>query len=155
LAVSVDWNGDLIFDETFNVNSHSFNIDNTYGLADIGNTYTVTVQVDDNDGGVDTDNFTVMVEEDTFRVLDIEYFASGFDVTFNRAIDLADMNLYDGNDDSIDVPDLTVVGDTLGTINGSITWNAAAERQLRCSGRGSHRYRSGSACSSPGVGGSC
>ncbi|MDZ4656392.1 MAG: cohesin domain-containing protein [Bythopirellula sp.] len=127
-TVNVDWNGDGDFldsgEGAFGVATHSFNINHTYGLADIGFTYNVVVQVDDNDGGIDTDIFQVTVLEDTLRVIDFETFASGFDVTFNRALDLTDLNLYDGNDLSIDLADLTVVGDTLGTINGSIAWNS-------------------------------
>ena len=128
-TVRIDWDGDATFDETFNVPSHSFDIAAystwTYTVGDIGTTFTVTVEVDDNDGGVDSDQFDVTVVEDTFRVIDFQTFASGFDVTFNRSPDLADLNLYDGLDAPVDLPDVTVVGAGVGNVNGSIVWDSA------------------------------
>ena len=98
-TVSIDWDGVAGFDESFNVPAHSFDIADystwTYSPGDIGTTFTVTVQVDDNDGGVDSDAFDVTVVEDTLRVIDFQSNASGFDVTFNRAPNLSDLNLYD------------------------------------------------------------
>ncbi len=108
--VSVDWNGDLTFDDTFSVPAHSFNINHTYAVVDIGQTYTVTVQVDDHDGGISTDTFDVTVIDDTFRVTDFQTNPSGFDVTFNRSPDLADLNLYSGLPGGFDPADVTLVG---------------------------------------------
>jgi hypothetical protein len=123
-TITVDWNGDLVADDTFPVTSHSFNINHTYGLADIGNTYTVTVWV--NDGTVTSqDTFDVEVVEDTFRVTSFTTYASGFDVTFNRSPDLTDLNLYSGVPVGFDAADVTLSGDTVGNVQGSIVWTSA------------------------------
>jgi hypothetical protein len=131
-TVSIDWDEDAIFDETFMVPGHSFDIADystwTYGPGDVGSTFTVVVQVDDNDGGVDTDTFDVLVVEDTLRVIDFEFNASGFDVTFNRAPNLGDLNLYDslldGSSMVLEAPDLTLVRNGSEQILGSIVWAA-------------------------------
>ncbi len=84
-TVNVDWDGDLVFDETFNVPSKTFNLQDystfTYGPGDIGSTFTVTVEVDDNDGGVDSDSFDLEIVEDTLQVIAFTPNASGFDVS--------------------------------------------------------------------------
>ncbi len=121
------------FDETFNVPAHSFDIADystwTYSPSDIGTTFTVTVQVDDNDGGVDSDTFDVTVVEDTLRVIDFQSNASGFDVTFNRAPNLSDLNLYDslldvGSPTVLEAPDVTLVRNGSEQILGSMVWAA-------------------------------
>jgi Ca2+-binding RTX toxin-like protein len=125
-TVRVDWNGDLVFDNVFTVSSPgSVPISNLYGPSDVGNTYTVTVRVDDKDGAIGTDMFDVAVVDNTFRVINFTTYASGFDVQFNRSPDLADLNLYDGLDSPVELPDITVVGGTVGTVSGSIVWTAA------------------------------
>lgn len=127
-AVSIDWDGDLSFDETFNVPTNTFNIADfstyTYSPGDIGSTFTVTVHVDDNDGGVDSDAFDLTIVEDTLQVIDFAPHASGFDAQFNRAIDLTTLNIYDGF--TVGTPhgasDVIV---TLGgnVVDGSIDWD--------------------------------
>ncbi len=124
-TVSVDWDGLPGFEDVFNVSAHSFNINHTYGAIDIGNTYTVTVQVDDHDGGIHSDTFDVTVEEDTFRVVNFQTNASGFDVTFNRAPELDDLNLYSGFPSGPIAADVSLMGNTVGDVPGSIVWNAA------------------------------
>jgi hypothetical protein len=120
------------FDETFNVPTHSFNIEDystwMYGPGDVGTTFTVTVEVDDNDGGVDSDSFDLTVVEDTLRVIDFELNASGFDVTFSRAPNLSDLNLYDslldGSPSVLEAPDVTLIRNGSEQILGSIVWAA-------------------------------
>jgi parallel beta-helix repeat protein len=131
-VVSIDWDEDAIYDESFFVPGHSFDIADystwTYGNGDVGQTFTVVVQVDDQDGGVDTDTFDVTVVEDTLRVIDFEFNASGFDVTFNRAPNLGDLNLYDslldGSPSILEAPDVTLVRNGSEQILGSIVWAA-------------------------------
>lgn len=129
-TVRVDWDGDLSFDETFMVSNQSFNLQDfssfTYGAGDIGSTFTVTVEVDDNDGGVDSDAFDLTIVENTLQVIDFDLNASGFDVQFNRPIDLSVLNLYNGFGDvfDVDAPDLTLVGDTVGSVSGSLDWDS-------------------------------
>ena len=130
-TVRVDWNGDTVFDETFNVSSHSFNVVHTYGPMDIGNTYGVVVEVNDNDGGVNTDTFNVLVVANTFRVSSFATNPSGFTATFNRAADLSDLNLYDslldGSPMTFDPADVTLVQTGVGPVSGSMVWNAITD----------------------------
>jgi Ca2+-binding RTX toxin-like protein len=58
------------------------------------------------------------------RVSAFQYNNSGFVVKFNQAIDLKSLNLYDGQDSTKDLPDLSLVSNTTGkTIKGSLVWN--------------------------------
>ena len=106
---------------SFNPATKVFGLAHTYTGT---GTFTVTVQIDDQDGVVATDTFDVDVFLPTFQVASFTQFASGFDVQFNRAADLLPVNLYDGNDAAVDLPDVIV---TTGgnTVDGSITWDAA------------------------------
>ena len=131
-TVRINWDNVPGFDETFNVPAHSFNINSfstwTYSNANIGNTYNVQVQVDDNDGGIGSDNFNVTVVEDTLRVTNFQTNNSGFDVTFNRAPNLSDLNLYDslldGSPSMLEPADVTLVRNGSENIQGSIVWAA-------------------------------
>lgn len=130
-TVSIDWDGVAGFEETFTVPSRTFNLGDysakVFGAGDIGATFTVTVQVDDNDDGVHADTFELTVIEDTLRVVDFAVNPSGFRVRFNRAIDLAVLNLYNGFfDTTVDQPDLMLVGGAVGPVSGTIEWDAAA-----------------------------
>ena len=123
-TASIDWNGDSITDQTFTTTSHSFNISHTYNPIEIGNVYNVSVSV--NDGTVTSvGTFQLTVVADTFRVTNFQTYASGFDVTFNRAPDLADLNLYSGIPVGFQASDVLVVGSTVGQVKGSIVWSAA------------------------------
>ena len=126
--VSVDWDGVAGFDDVFNVTTTTFNLADhmnlIYGMGDIGDTFTVTVQVSDYDGGIaGTDTFDVEVVEDTLRVTSFVWNASGFDVTFNRDINLSTLNLYSGLPGGISAADVTLVGASVGNVKGSIVWN--------------------------------
>ena len=123
--VRIDWDGDSVFDETIQTSDRDFLVSHTYGAPDIGATYTVTVEIDDQDGGVHSDTFDVTVRENTFRVVDFVQHSSGFDIQFSRSPDTAVLNLYDGDDPSNDLPDLSLVGDVVGAVTGSIVWDAS------------------------------
>ena len=124
-TVRIDWDGDATFDETIQTSDRDFQIAHTYGAIDIGLTYAVTVEVDDQDGGVDSDTFSVTVRENTFRVSSFVQHPSGFDIQFNRSLDIGVLNLYDGDDVAIDLPDMSLVGTVAGAITGSAVWDAS------------------------------
>ncbi len=112
--------GDSAVYEPVDVSGHNFNLSHTF---DTPGTYSVTVRVSDG-GGVVTDNFQVHVISDTLRIVSFAANASGFDVQFNRDIDWEDINLYDGSDASIDLPDIVVLRDGR-QVNGSLDWDSA------------------------------
>ncbi|MEZ6073123.1 MAG: PKD domain-containing protein [Pirellulales bacterium] len=124
-TVRIDWDGDSVFDEVTATGSHTFDVMHTYGVPDIGQTYTVTVEVDDNDGGVNSDTFDVTIVEDTFRVVGVTTNGSGVDIEFNRSPDLDDLNLYDGDDVAVELPDVTLVGDVFGDVAGSMVYDSS------------------------------
>jgi glucose/arabinose dehydrogenase len=121
--VRIDWDGDAIFDETLQSNDREFDVSHTYDALAIGTTFTVTVEVDDQDGGVHSDTIGVTVRENTLRVVDFVQHASGIDVQFNRPLDTTILNLYDGDDPANDLPDVSLVGGTVGTVTGSLVWD--------------------------------
>jgi hypothetical protein len=86
-------------------------------------TYHVTVTIND---GVDSSSATFVVTaiETSFRVVSVTPTASGFDLDFNRALNTGKLNLYDGLDTPVDLPDLTVVGQKSGTLAGSLIVDA-------------------------------
>ncbi|HEX2973840.1 MAG TPA: C25 family cysteine peptidase [Tepidisphaeraceae bacterium] len=50
---------------------------------------------------------------------------TGCRLAFSRAIDGSVLNLYDGQDPSVDLPDLMVVGEKTGPVAGSLVWDKA------------------------------
>ncbi|MEC4985173.1 MAG: cohesin domain-containing protein [Oscillatoria sp. PMC 1068.18] len=60
----------------------------------------------------------------SFRVVDFASNPSGFEIKFNRELDLSELNLYDGQDLSEDLPDLTLVGNKTGAVDGSLVYDA-------------------------------
>ncbi|MCH8991089.1 MAG: hypothetical protein IIA44_04985, partial [Acidobacteria bacterium] len=115
-------------DETLTVSERAFELRHTY---DTSGANTVTVRVDDGDGGVGVDTMTVNVQNNTFRVSNFVPTDSGFEAQLNRAAMLVGalgdqvLNLYDGIDDPDDLPDVTLVGDSVGPVAGSMVWDAA------------------------------
>lgn len=49
---------------------------------------------------------------------------SGFSLTLSQDINTALLNLYDGQDASVDLPDLTLTGETVGEVSGSIVYDS-------------------------------
>lgn len=126
-TVSIDFDGGGV-DRSFETLSRTFNVaDGGAFTYDTPGTFTVSVTVDDNDGGVDVETFDVSVVNDSFRVIDLTNDASGFSATFNRDPDLDDLNLYDGQDASVDLPDLSLVGSTTGPVRGSMTYDSSSK----------------------------
>ena len=63
----------------------------------------------------------------SFRVVSLVTNASGFDAMFSRPPVLSDINLYDGPDAALDVPDVVLHAVNANVdIHGSLVWNAAA-----------------------------
>jgi parallel beta-helix repeat protein len=89
--------------------------------------HTVKSQIKDKDGGYLERTTTFNVLPTTFHVVSFTANASGFDIQFNRAANLSVLNLYDGGDAAVDLPDVTVYAASAPTvpIKGSLVWNAA------------------------------
>ncbi len=88
--------------------------------------FTVTVTIDDQDGVVAADSFLVQAGLPTLQVSQVEFAPNGFRVRFNRALDTSVLNLYDGLDTPVELPDIDVFGLTAGSVGGSILWDAAS-----------------------------
>ena len=124
-TVTVDWKDGTPQSFPLPVGAQSFNISHLFTTT-VPHTYNgVTVTVDDGDGGVNSKSFDVAVNLDTFRVTNFTPTAGGFDVQFNRPANLLKLNLYEGYSNSGDLPDITVVGNTVGAVKGSMVWNSA------------------------------
>ena len=110
-------------DQTISASTRNFTLSHPY--ATVGN-YTVTVKVDDGYGGEGTDTVNVRVQPNTFKVINFTPDASGFDVQFNRAANLPVLNLYQGLFSPGNPPDMTVVGATTGSVEGSMVWDPSS-----------------------------
>jgi hypothetical protein len=87
--------------------------------------YHVTVQVDDTAVGATPDAsvaFTLNLTDlpEPLQVTSLTPNPNGFRVAFNRAIGVADLNLYDSAAQSLGAADMTVVGATVGLVRGSL-----------------------------------
>jgi hypothetical protein len=102
----------------------TFTLNHTYAAP---GTYTIRVFVKDKDNATGFDDVTVNVAPaPTLQVNQFLFNASGFTLRFNRPIDPVQINLYDGLDGvnpSSDPADLTLVGQSSGSVRGSILWN--------------------------------
>jgi hypothetical protein len=88
---------------------------------------TVQVRVTDDDGGIGTDSFLVSIVP-TFLVASLTPTATGFVAAFNRPVDRAFVNLYDGPDVENEPTDVMLVGNAVGAVAGSLVWNAAGNQ---------------------------
>jgi hypothetical protein len=96
--------------------------------------HTVRSRIIDKDGGYLERTTEITVNPTTFRVLVLTPTISGFDLQFNRAVDLTTLNLYDGYNHSLGSPDMTVIGAHAGRdyygnvipgpVAGSLVWDA-------------------------------
>src|SRR5205085_10996535 len=85
----------------------------------------------DNLGGKKTAQVTLVVSKlGTFHVDAAAADASGVAVTLSEDVDLASLNVYDGQDASADASDITLSGPGGVNIRGSAVWEAAT-RTLR------------------------
>jgi VCBS repeat-containing protein len=92
-----------------------------------GGSVAVTITVQDDDGAQDSDTLNVGVGN-TLQVTSFTPTASGFDVTFNRSPNLADLNLYDGLDAAVETPDVILHASSAApgvNVRGSLVWIAS------------------------------
>jgi len=100
--------------------SKTFVLSHFYSAA---GTYTARVTVIDKDGTSSFDDVIVTVANTRFQVSSFTPTVSGFDVRFNRAVNTAQLNLYDGLDASIDPSDVSFFGAATGQVRGSLVWD--------------------------------
>ena len=119
--VQVDYGEGAGFEPVVNLDpiSQQFELEHSYSAT---GSFTVTVTIDDQDGVVATDTFLIEVLLPPLQVTSFTPAPNGFDVQFNRSIDISTLNLYDGMDAAVELPDVTLVGQTAGDIRGSIVW---------------------------------
>ncbi len=125
----------LVSDSSFNPVSSPFDIVGSNlivvdrSLLVLGEKRVLTVEVKDDAGSIIRQVYLVTVDEifPTVGVAEMVTSASGASVTFTDPIDLSVLNLYDGVDASVDLPDVTLVGSTTGNVAGSLLWNAATK----------------------------
>ena len=121
-SLAIDWDGDYVTDQTVPVSNGSFSVPHVYATA---GTFTVHVSLADDDGGVATQTTSLIVQHDSLRVVNFQPTSSGFDVSFNRAPKISDLQLYNGMESSLSAADLTVVGTSVGAVAGSLVWNSS------------------------------
>ena len=109
--------------------SKGFSLSNTYATPGV---YTVLVTVQDLGGPSNNSlslssstTFTVTVTATTFQVSQFNRTPSGFDVTFNRAVDTSSLRLYGSTliGGGGTTSDLTIIGQTTGPVTGSVVWD--------------------------------
>jgi hypothetical protein len=94
-------------------------------------TSTLTVNVNEQGGSPTGSGTLAVIVNNTFRVTGIVVNDSGFDVTFNNAIDFTNLNLYDGINpllpgDTFKLPDVVVHAAIANVdMKGSVVWTAA------------------------------
>ena len=89
-------------------------------------THSFAARVSDKAGNQSTSSALAVTIANTLRVTAFTTNPSGFNATFNKPINLADLNLYDGNDAAVDTPDVVLHDNTTNTdVRGSLIWNAA------------------------------
>ena len=109
---------------SFTPATRTFSLEHTYASTGM---FTVTVQIDDQDGVVASDTFEVTVFQPTFQVANFTPDVSGFTVQFNRAADLGPINIYDGLNNLAPAhgPSDVIVTSGGQVVPGSIDWDAA------------------------------
>jgi uncharacterized delta-60 repeat protein len=100
--------------------NNTFTLSNTYNTA---GSHTIKVEVTDAFGTTGSATLPVNVAASTFQVMNFTPTASGFDVTFNRPANLNVLNLYSSGSGPYGAPDLTLVGQHTGQVEGSLIWN--------------------------------
>jgi parallel beta-helix repeat protein len=115
-----------VFDSMTGAGSFDVTFDGPPGTSQ--SIVSVTVEDDDEEAGSDSIIVTI---SDTLQVIDIQTNDSGFDVTFNRALDFSELNLYDHINplmpgDMFRAPDVVVHASVANEdVDGSVVWNAA------------------------------
>jgi uncharacterized delta-60 repeat protein len=103
--------------------SKSFTLSNTYATP---GTYTVLVTVVDSLGASGTTTFSVTATSTAFAVSSFTPNPSGFDVTFNRALNTSALNLYKGLSNTYGAADLTLTGPN-GPVHGSFIYDPTTD----------------------------
>ncbi|MGE5608133.1 MAG: Ig-like domain-containing protein, partial [Bacillota bacterium] len=100
---------------------------------DQAGTYHFFVRVTDNGTPILNDDQAVTITvkdvppvEPILQVQSLTPTPSGFDIQFNRPIDLAKLNLYNGLETKDQAADLTIVGQSSGPITGTAIWEPAS-----------------------------
>jgi Ca2+-binding RTX toxin-like protein len=88
--------------------------------------YPVMVRVTDASGLGDAETFTITVTEDELVVTAFQATPSGFVLNFSRPLEPSTLNLYDAQSAGFGPADVTLVGDSVGPVSGSLLVDAAA-----------------------------
>ncbi len=119
---------------TINSVNKTFSLNHTYSSA---NTYTIIVQVTDHPHSPDgiqpptasltgTGTISLTVAAGTLQVTNFTPTVSGFDVTFNRAVNTSVLNLYSSTlAGGFGASDIAIIGTNTGPVHGSLTWDSA------------------------------
>ncbi|MGA2496150.1 MAG: cohesin domain-containing protein [Tepidisphaeraceae bacterium] len=91
---------------------------------DVPGAYNVQVVVTDKDGGVGSALASITATHVSYRVVGFTSTVSGFDVQMIRPADLSLLNLYT-TESAAQSPDVTLVGVTVGSVQGSLVWDSA------------------------------
>ncbi|MCH7685496.1 MAG: hypothetical protein IH899_02235, partial [Planctomycetes bacterium] len=67
-----------------------------------------------------------VTELPTFRVTGVQPGVRSIDVNLSGDVDLDVLNLYDGQDAAVDAADVTLIGQNVGAVRGSLVWNASS-----------------------------
>jgi probable HAF family extracellular repeat protein/VCBS repeat-containing protein len=120
--------GVLNWDAQGNVSYDPAGAFNSLAVGQIATT-SFTYTANDGQGGNATTSVTLTITGaaalNTFHVESFSVTTSGIDLKLSSAPDLSRLNLYDGQDASIDPADLQLVGKNSGVVHGSLFWNAS------------------------------
>jgi hypothetical protein len=133
LVYDFDFNNDGTWDLIGSLTAHA---DIPAGYLTTLGTHSIKGRIRDNDGqltdgaardGIYEQTTTINVLDASLRVMTFTANSSGFAIRFNKSLDLNNLNLYDGDDASIDDADLAVfrAGDPGNSIPGSLLWDAS------------------------------
>lgn len=86
--------------------------------------YVVTLRAVDDDGGENSVSTTITATFVTFRVTALTPTDSGFDFSFNRAVNFGALNVYASADGVHGAADVTVTGAITGPVHGSLVYDA-------------------------------
>jgi probable HAF family extracellular repeat protein/predicted outer membrane repeat protein len=121
--------GNLLWDAQGNATYDPVGKFDTLGVGQTATT-SFSYIVSDGQGGsasaIVTLHITGVAVLSTFHVESFTLNASGFELKLSGAPDLGRINLYDGQDASTDLADLTLVGHTGGQLHGSLFWDTTA-----------------------------
>jgi hypothetical protein len=129
LVYDYDFNNDGVYDLVGSA-SPSATVPASY-LNTAGN-HVVKSQIRDNDGGSFVSTTTINVVDASLRVITFTPNNSGFSVQFNKSLVTGSLNLYDGDDLSIDAADMTVTAASNPgvALKGSLVYDASTNTAM-------------------------